>query len=173
MVVRNSPTLHFYKTRALLKQECGWKEWGLILLCGSKTIGTNRMLRNAFWLDRSDKLQSCILQSSLQMHTWYNYYNNTHKRMCVHAIACIWIHVVPVGESGTTLYICTNNIIHARTYCLPSWAINKHLWTLNSRTRHEQWKLNIYMFRSWHSTYLKDTIDALYMPAFGCIPYSH
>ena len=41
--------------------------------------------------------------------------------MCVHAIAiaCTWIHVVPVDEPGTTLYICTNNIIqnimHAHT----------------------------------------------------------
>ena len=34
-------------------------------------------------------------------------------------------------------------------------------------------ELNIYMFRSWHSTYFKDTIDALYMPAFDGIPYSH
>ena len=35
--------------------------------------------------------------------------------MCVHAIACTWIHVVPVDEPGTTLCICTNNIIHAHT----------------------------------------------------------
>ena len=30
---------------------------------------------------------------------------------CMHT----WIHVVPVDEPGTTLYICTNNIIHAHT----------------------------------------------------------
>ena len=34
--------------------------------------------------------------------------------MCMHAIACIRMNtcVVPVDEPGTTLYICTNNIIH-------------------------------------------------------------
>ena len=41
--------------------------------------------------------------------------------MCMHAIACIRMNtcVVPVDEPGTTLYICTNNIIqnimHAHT----------------------------------------------------------
>ena len=52
--------------------------------------------------------------------------------MCVHAIAiaCTWIHVVPVDEPGTTLYICTNNIMHAHTHCLPIREIK-----LNSCTR--------------------------------------
>ena len=85
--------------------------------------------------------------------------------MYVHAIACIWIHVVPVDEPGAKLYICTNNI-YMHTHWLPRRAINKHLWKLNSCTRHEQWKLTlIYLFRSWHWTYFKDTNGALYIYA--------
>ena len=178
MVVRNSPTLHFYETHALLNQKCGWSG-GVTLVCGSKTIGTKRMYTNEWEciempFDLINQIScnhisykapcKCVLDIIIII--------NTQAYVC----SCNCMHMDTCGTSRWARYILHWTYVltlYMHTHCLPSQAINKHLWKLNSCTRHEQWKLNIFMFRSWHSTYFKDTNDALYMPAYGGIPYSH
>ena len=48
MVVRNSPTLHFYETYALLKQKCGWKEWETDSFVWLKNCRHKENVYNAF-----------------------------------------------------------------------------------------------------------------------------
>ena len=51
----------------------------------------------------------CVLDINIIIYT------QTYVRVCMQLHAYVYMHVVPVDEPGTTLYICTNNIIHART----------------------------------------------------------
>ena len=96
------------------------KSGRLTLLRGSKTIGTKRMYTMPFDLiDFIDQI-SCYYVSYKALCKCVLYiiiiaYTPTY--VCAYNCMYIYVymHVVPVDEPGTTLYICTNNIIHART----------------------------------------------------------
>jgi len=142
------------------------KGGGLTLLCGSKTTSTKRIYRNAFWwIDLIDQICcnhvsykapcKCVLDIIIIVYTQ------------TYVCTCTCIHMDTCGTSRWAWYYIVHFapiIFCMHMHCLPSWALNKHLWKLNSCTHQEQWKLNIYMFRSWHSVHTLRT----QMPHYIC-----
>lgn len=143
------------------------KSGGLTLVCGSNNYRHKKNIYSAsWWMDLIDQIScnhvpyttpcKCILDIIIIIYTQ------------TYVCACNCMHMDTCGASRWAWYYIVHMYpcmyVHRHTHRLRSQAINKHLWKLNSCTRHKQWKfswyINIYTFRSWHSAYIKDTNDA-------------